>query len=284
MNLEMPMNNRYTTLVLLLAGIAAIFLGRALLSPHFAMPHTFHLFDLMTTVTVLIFLLKGYTYLRREDWFTALALGLAIGIGMLLVTLFSPYPFLGLATSQGGQAVVRGFITATAMLGGLAIMRQGGPIQLHAANGNWHSAGKGVVLGLMVGLPLAVLNLFALRVTQGQPIQWQSPLAALLDALQPGIVEEVIYRFAWWGVLWLALRKSLPEQATWLAGLLSMLVHTFSHYDELFLQAPLVALGMGAAMALLWGLPLTLLARRRGLESAIAFHWLQDVARFLAGY
>ncbi len=54
--------------------------------------------------------------------------------------------------------------------------------------------------------------------------------------------------------------------------------------DDLFLQAPLVALGMGAVLALFWGLPPLILARRRGLESAIAFHWLQDAARFLAGF
>jgi hypothetical protein len=35
---------------------------------------------------------------------------------------------------------------------------------------------------------------------------------------------------------------------------------------------------------LLWGVPPLILARRRGLESAITFHWIQDVARFLAGY
>jgi hypothetical protein len=180
--------------------------------------------------------------------------------------------------------MLRGFFTTTATLGGLAMMRQGGPIQFHVTNGNWRSAGWGVLVGLSIGLPLAVLNIFALQVTQGQPVQWQNPLAAILDALQPGIFEEVIYRFALWGLLWLALRKSLPKQANWLTGLLSMLVHTYSHYDELFLQAPSAALGMGVAMALLWGLPLILLARRRGLESAIAFHWLQDVARFLAGY
>ncbi len=38
-----------------------------------------------------------------------------------------------------------------------------------------------------------------------------------------------------------------------------------------------MALGMGAVLALL-------LARRRSLEAADAFHWLQDVARFLTGF
>jgi hypothetical protein len=38
------------------------------------------------------------------------------------------------------------------------------------------------------------------------------------------------------------------------------------------------------ALTLIWGLPPFFLARRRGLEAAIAFHWIQDVARFLAGF
>jgi VanZ family protein len=97
-------------------------------------------------------------------------------------------------------------------------------------------------------------------------------------------VEEVIYRFAFLGLLWLALRKPLPNQAAWLAGLLAMLAHNFMHFDDLFLQAPLMALGLGTGMAILWGLPPTILALRRDIESAIAFHWIQDVARFLAGF
>lgn len=39
-----------------------------------------------------------------------------------------------------------------------------------------------------------------------------------------------------------------------------------------------------ASLALFWGLPPLILARRRGLESAITFHWIQDAARFLAGF
>ena len=61
------------------------------------------------------------------------------------------------------------------------------------ADGKWRQAGFGILIGLAVGLPLAILNVFALQFTQGQAIAWQDPLAAILDALQPGIFEEVIY-------------------------------------------------------------------------------------------
>lgn len=103
----------------------------------------------------------------------------------------------------------------------------------------------------------------------------------MLDALQPGVLEEVLYRFSLWELLWLVLRDGLPRQADWLSVLLAMLEHNFSHFDDLFLQSPLAALGIGTILAIFWGLPPQIMARRRGLESAIAFHWLQNMIRFL---
>lgn len=274
------MKSKYTTLILLIMGILAIFFVRALLAADFPMSNTFQLFDTLTVAGVFFVLLKGYRVLRRGDWITALVLGAVVGAGMMFATLFSPYPFFGIVRGNVEQAWVRSLFTTIATLGGLVIMRQNGPVPFHAANGNRRNSTWGLLVGLAVGLPLAVLNIFALQFTQGHPIDWQNPFAAL----QPSVVEEVMYRFAFWGLLWMMLRNSLPKQAIWLAGLISILVHNYSHFDDLFLQSPLVALVMGAILALFWGLPPLFLARRRGLESAIAFHWIQDVARFLAGF
>jgi len=276
--------NRYMTLSLLSAGIVAIIVLRALLAGHFAVPHTFQIFDTLTVAGALLVARRGQRHLHGQDWISALVLGAVVGVGMAFATLFLPYPFLGLIRGNPDQAVLRGGFTAIAALGGLVIMRRGGPVTFHVANGDWRSAGRGLLTGLVVGLPSAVLNVFDLQLTQGGSTRWQSPLAAALDALQPGVVEEVIYRFALWGLLWLPLRDAWPKRSVWLAGLLALLAHNYAHFDDLFRQAPLVALGMGAVLALLWGLPPLTLARRRGLESAIAFHWLQDAARFLAGF
>jgi hypothetical protein len=62
--------------------------------------------------------------------------------------------------------------------------------------------GPGILVWLAVGLHSAVINVFALQFTQGQAIVWQNPLVAMLDALQPGVVEEIIYHFALWGLFW----------------------------------------------------------------------------------
>ncbi len=276
--------NKYAVLCLLSAALGIIFAMRAALAWIIVIPRVFEIFDILTVIGALAVSLKFRRSLQKGDWVIALSLGAIVGAGMLCASLFAPYPFLGIVRDKIGQTWIRGSLTFLATLGGLAIMRQGGPAQFHVANGNLRDASRGILLGLAIGLPLAVLNVFALQFTQRQPIIWQNLFAALLDALQPGMVEEIIYRFALWGLLWLVLRNSFPKQAAWLSGLLAMLTHTYAHFDDLFIRSPLAALGMGAALALFWGLPPLFLARRRGLEAAIAFHWLQDAVRFLTGF
>lgn len=278
------MNNRSGAILLLLASVLVLFPGRALLAASFSMPRSFEIFDTLIIAGSIGMIARNHTMLYGRDWLIALVLGLVIGTGMLMATLFSPYPFLGVVKSIQAQAVLRGSCTALATLGGLVVMRKGGPVALHLASGERQRGGWGALRGLLVGLPLALGNVLALQITESQPIQWQSPLAAMLDALQPSVVEECIYRFALWGLLWLLLRRHLAERAVWLTGGLVMLVHSYAHVDDLWLQSPVVALGMGAVLALVWGVAPCILARRVGLEAAVAFHWIQDVGRFVAGF
>lgn len=275
----------YAALLLLLLGILAVFVARTALAMTGQEPPRLNdLFTVLVLVGSLYLLLTAHSTLRRLDWTIGIGLGAVVGLTMLPASLFTPYPFFGLVGDNSGQAVVRGLCTALAALGGLVILRRGGPVAFSAVQGGWRRSGRSVALGLGVGAPLALLNVLALRLTQSRDVAWQSPLAALLDALQPALVEEVVYRFALLGLFWLILRGSLTGRAGWVAGGLALLVHNFMHFDDLFVQNPLAAVGMGAIMALLWGLPPTLLALRRDLESAIAFHWIQDAARFVAGY
>jgi hypothetical protein len=273
-----------TSILMLVIGLLCVFILRTLLARITNPPRLDDIFIGVAVSGSVVMLIKGYRCLRPPDWIMAAVLGVVVGISMYFATLFSPYPFWWIIRGHAGQAVARGSYVFLAALGGLVIMRMGGPVLFRAARGEWRKSGVSIALGLAIGLPLAVLNVFALQMSQGKAIAWQNPLAAFGDALQPGIVEEVVYRFALLGLFWLVLRKSLPTQAPWLAGVLVLLVHNYSHFDELFLQAPLAALGMGLVMAVIWGLPLTILALRRDLDSAMAFHWLQDVTRFLSGF
>lgn len=275
---------QFKPFIRLVVGILAIFVGRTLLVEGYNAPLLSDIFMGLVALGALGVCVTGFRRLRRGDWLAAPALGALVGVGMRFATLFSPYPFFGLVRDHAGQAVVRGALTCIATLGGLVIMRQGGPVPFAAANGDWRKSGRNILFGLAVGLPLAALNVVALQVSEGRSIVWQNPFAAMLDAVQPGVVEEVVYRFALWGLLWLMLRSSLPKQAVWVTGLLALLIHNYTHFDALLAEAPLAALGMGLVMSLVWGLPLALLAHRRSLEAAIAFHWLQDVMRFVAGF
>jgi hypothetical protein len=144
-------------------------------------------------------------------------------------------------------------------------------------------AAVSLLFGALVGIPLAIVNMFANSWTQARPFAWQNPAAAALDALQPAVFEETVYRLALLGLFWLALRPSWGQKATWLAGAGALLVHTYAHYDDLFITQPVMSIVVGAALALIWGVPMTLLAVRRDLESAIGFHWIQDALRFWAG-
>ena len=119
---------------------------------------------------------------------------------------------------------------------------------------------------------------------QKQPVNFGDPLMAAFRALQPGIVEEVAYRYALLGMIWFVMHKAWPERAVLIAGLLSLLVHNYAHFDALLRDNLGFALAYGAVVGLVWGLPMTLLAVRRDLESAAAFHWVQDFLRFAGGF
>lgn len=272
------------TFLLLVVGILAIFVWRTLLVEGYNAPLLSDIFMGLVTLGSLGVCATGFRHLRPGDWLAAAALGALVGVGMRFATLFSPYPFFGLVRDNTGQAFLRGALTCIAALGGLVVMRQGGPVQLAAANGEWRKSRRNALFGLAVGLPLAALNVVALQMTAGHGIVWQNPFVALLDALQPGVVEEVVYRFGAWSLLWLMLRRSLSQQAAPVAGLLALLIHNYAHLDALLAESPLVALGMGLVMSIVWGLLPFFLARRRSLEAAIAFHWIQDAARFWAGF
>ena len=275
---------RYKTLFLLMGSLLVIFIGRTLLAAQFDVPRLFDLFDSLTILASIFVILKSFHQLSSKDWIIAIGLGCFIGLSMVFTTLFSPYPFFGVVKTHSGQAIIRGLFTSIATLCGLIIMRQGGPVTFPFSDGKKKSPWKNILIGLAFGIPFAILNVVAFTFTEGQTIIWQNPIAAFVDALQPAIVEEVIYRFALWGLLWLILRRSLPDKAATFAGLLVVFVHSYAHFDVLLIEAPLMGLGMGLVMGIIWGLPLYFLARHRGLESAIAFHWIQDALRFLTGF
>lgn len=277
---------RWWVLAAVVAALLAIFVGRTALAREGYAPRLPDLFHTLIVAGSAFVLLRGYRSLRRTDWLAAAGLGMLLGFQLPYATLFQPYPYLDLVRDAWSEGLLRAVFTSVAALGGLAVMRRGGPVYLGLGDGAWLRALVSFGFGAVVGIPLAALNAFANAWTQGRPWQWQSPLAAALDALQPAVFEEVVYRLALLGLIWFVLRRVWPtRQAAWLAGLISLLVHAYGgHFSDEFITRPLATLVMGGAMGLIWGLPLTVLALRRDLDSAIGFHWMLDFARFWAGF
>jgi hypothetical protein len=276
---------RWLTLLAVIAAILLVFVIRTALAQTSRPPRLFDLFDGFTALASMVVLAFGWRKLTRVDWLIGLGAGLLMGALLPFATLYSPYPFFQVVTDLRGRAVVNGLLTAVTAWGGLVIMRWGGPVKIAFTLTGWRAAGHSLLVGIAVGLPFAVLNGLANGWMQHRPVTWQNPLAAAMDALHPAIVEEVIYRFALLGLLWLVFRRDWPpRQALWLAGLLALLTHTYAHFSDEFVTQPLTALGIGLVMGAIWGIPLTVLALRRDLESAIGFHWMQDAIRFWFGF
>lgn len=276
---------RWLTLFLVITVIVLVFVIRTLLAQNGSPPRLFDLFDTFIVLASFVVLAIGWRKLSRVDWLVGLGAGLLVGVLLPFSTLYNPYPFFDVVTDLRGRAVVNGIMTMVTVMGGLVIMHWGGPVRVTITTMGWRQAGRSLLFGAAVGLPFAVLNGFANAWTQNRPIAWQNPLAAVVDAIHPAVIEEVIYRLAFLGLLWLLFRRDWSSrQAIMLAGLLALLTHTYSHYSDLFLTQPLTALGMGAVMGLVWGIPPTLLALRRDLESAVSFHWIQDAIRFWLGF
>lgn len=278
-------SRRYIILLALGAVILAAFIVGGFIANKSSYMPVSSFFSLLIVSSSVFIVMKNFTVLRTFDWILALILGVGISLGLCFATLFSPFPIFSPNETRFMQAIIRGSFTFVATLCGILIMRMGGPVSLRFVWGDWKSSIKSLVVGMLIGLPFSILNVYLLRHTSGTHVTFENPLVAAIDALQPAVVEEIVFRFAALGIIWLMLRNSFPAtQAASIAAFFALLVHNFSHFTELFMDAPWLALGMGTATALIWGLPLTILALRRDLESAIAFHWVQDLFRFIAGF
>lgn len=144
--------------------------------------------------------------------------------------------------------------------------------------------GRSLAFGVAVALPLAIVNNLYFYFNAG-PLRFQNPFSSASEALSPGIHEEVVFRF-FVLALCLNLLKSSPARQLVMAVSLFLAVvpHSLNHLPDLFLDNPVMGLVMLAATSLLFGLPMAVLQVKHNLETAIAFHWFIDFARFLFGF
>lgn len=143
---------------------------------------------------------------------------------------------------------------------------------------------RSVLFGMVAAIPLAAVNNLFFYITSGEVAFTDAARSALL-ALSPGISEEIIFRYFIIAICvhWLH-SESKQGLGFWAMIFLAVVPHSLNHLPDLFLTNPAMALFMLAATCLLFGLPMALLQVKKNLETAIAFHWFIDFARFLFGY
>ena len=168
--------------------------------------------------------------------------------------------------------------------GGAAIFRNLRQHIVLTFQGSWVQIGYSLLSGIALAIPLAAFNNFYFYMNSGS-IQFTNWFYSAIEALSPGIHEEIIFRFFVLALVYDLLKEMPPSRwITVAAFLLAVVPHSLNHLPDLFLQNPVMALVLLMATSLLFGLPMAMLQIRRNLESAIAFHWFIDFTRFLFGF
>ncbi len=153
-----------------------------------------------------------------------------------------------------------------------------------ALQSSWAHVARSMLIGVVLAIPLAVFNNLYFYMNSGS-IQFTSWFSSAVEALSPAIHEEIIFRFFILALVYDMLKETPRSPWTTVAALvLAVVPHSLNHLPDLFLQNPSMAVVLLVATSLLFGLPMALLQIRRNLESAIAFHWFIDFARFLFGF
>ena len=139
-------------------------------------------------------------------------------------------------------------------------------------------------IGTLFALPLALVNNLYFYLQDGGP-RFQNVLLSAFEALSPGIHEEAVYRYFVLAICLALLKDSPHRRWVWTTAIaLAVIPHSLLHLPDLFLQNPAMGVVMLVATSLLFGLPMALLQVKRSFESAVAFHWFIDFARFVFGY
>lgn len=143
-------------------------------------------------------------------------------------------------------------------------------------------AGRSLALGFILGIPFALVNLALFVYVYGRGLGVGDVVYGCLNALQPGIMEEVAYRYLFMGASISLLEGHVARKtAARLSIAMAVLFHSLPHVHGILLSNPLMALVTVLVSSLLFGLPMALLAYRRDIETAISFHWTIDAIRFI---
>jgi hypothetical protein len=140
------------------------------------------------------------------------------------------------------------------------------------------AAARAALLGAAIAVPWALVNV---AVGAAARDTWARAPWHVLLAAQPAIAEEAWARVFLVAALYVVLRRWAAAKPALLAAILvAGYWFAWLHAHEFTLSALVTTVGAGT----LFSLPLMFLWLRRGLESAIAFHFVIDATRFGFAY
>ncbi|MBK8931010.1 MAG: CPBP family intramembrane metalloprotease [Chloroflexi bacterium] len=182
------------------------------------------------------------------------------------------------------DAVQEGCVVVVPFVAGASLFQQTrGPI-VWAFQGGRANVTHSLFWGAASAVPLAIINNLFFYLNTGS-VAFKSGWYAALLALSPGISEEIIFRYFVIALCATSLQATSKERSGyWAILILAVVPHSLNHLPDLFLTHPAMAIFILVTTCLLFGLPMAVWQLKRNLETAVAFHWFIDFARFLFGY
>jgi hypothetical protein len=254
---------------LIATGLAGVLLalvaiaGRALLLA----------FPVAAVVTLV--LLRGHP--SRQEMLYSLGLALVAGVAGLgagWITHMAPGTWAGLQVA----------LVLTGLPAGWAILRHVGLLEAGVGRGLFLAEGAGAVLrafgqGALIAIPWALLLVALGGANDDTWVHWPwQPLVAI----QPGIAEEAWGRVFLVSLLFLVLRRvGRTRTALMTAVIIAGYWFAYLHTDHDLTISTIVSTLM---IGTLYSLPISYLWLRRGLETAVGFHFWQDFVRYAAAY
>jgi hypothetical protein len=210
-------------------------------------------------------------------WRAALyALGLSVvagvaGLGIGHITFISPIEWAALQVPLVWLSLLAGW--ALLQRSGLSAAGLGASLYLSRGVG---AALRGFGIGMLLAIPWALVNVVMGGAGEDAwATEWWRPLAAL----QPGIAEEAWGRVFLVGLLYVVLRRAGRSGPALTAAVL-VAAYWFAYLhtvDTPYLASRVISTVL---IGTLFSLPLSYIWLRRGLETAIGFHFCMDAVRF----
>ncbi len=175
--------------------------------------------------------------------------------------------------------LVLGAVIAPQVMAGVVLLDASRLARVWLLEGRPWAAGRAFALGCLLAVPPTLMNVSGMRaeLASAGEASFQSAWMALY-ALQPALLEESWARLFLLPLLYVAFRSttgSTTGRALLAALLLSVAVHGLAHAPQ-----SIASVTNALFTALVFGVPLALLFLRRGLESAIGYHFFIDLVRF----